>query len=132
MLIVNRSPATFGGLGDWIAGAVGKLDNLGTAVCPTVAKVVGSAYGVPVGAAGSALPTACKYSRYVDLAHWASVGLEDIFGGGSSSPAPAPPPDAALQAQLAAAAAAAAHRRTLVYGGLAAAGVLGAVLVLRK
>jgi hypothetical protein len=83
-----------------------------------VATVVGSAYGVPVGAVGGALPTLCQESRIFDVTHWASVGLEHIFG--TSSPAAAAPDATALALQ-------AEHTRNmlLILAGLAGAGLVG-------
>lgn len=107
-------------LGSFIGDAIARLDNLGTAICPTVATAVGSAYGVPVGAVGGALPSLCEASRVVDPTHWLSVGLEHLFGTSSSSSSPTP--DASAVAQLQAE-----HTRNmlLIFAGLAGAGVVG-------
>jgi hypothetical protein len=113
-------------LGSWIGDTIARLDNFGTAICPTVATTVGSAYGIPVGAVGGVLPTVCKASRLVDPTHWLSVGLEHVFGTSSGSAAPAGTDAAALQLQ-------AEHTRNmlLIFAGLAGAGVVG-YLALRQ
>lgn len=113
MILAQRSRPR---LGSWLGDTVASLDNFGTAICPTVATTVGSAYGVPVGAVGGLLPTVCKASRYVDPTHWASVGLEHLFGTSSSSTAPLGPEDAAVALQ-------AEHTRNVM---LAVAGLVGA------
>jgi hypothetical protein len=109
-------------LGSFIGDTIARLDNFGTAVCPTVAKTVGAVYGVPVGAVGGVLPTLCKDSRYVDPAHWASVGLEGLFGTSSNSSSSSSITDAATLAELQAE-----HTRHMlfVFAGLAGAGVVG-------
>lgn len=117
MILAQRSRPR---IGSWLGDTVQSLDNFGTAICPTVATTVGSAYGLPVGAVGGVLPSLCKASRYVDPTHWASVGLEHLFGTSSSSAAPAGDAQALAQVQ-------AEHARNmmLALAGLVGAGVVG-------
>lgn len=107
-------------LGSFIGDTIAHLDSFGTAICPTVATTVGSAYGIPVGAVGGALPSLCAASREVDPTHWLSVGLEHLFGTSSPSTALLAPDDAAVALQ-------AEHTRNmlLIFAGLAGAGVVG-------
>lgn len=127
-MMLSLAPGRGPRLGSWIGDTIAKLDNLGTAVCPTVATAVGSAYGMPVGAVSGALPSLCELSRQVDPTHWVSVGLEHLFGTSSSSSPSSGPSPADLQAQ---AQIAAEHTRNmlLVFAGLAGAGAVGFFLL---
>lgn len=67
--VLNATGGT-GANGNIVGNGLKGADNLATGVCPAVANVVGGAFGVPVAAAGGALPTLCHYSRYLDPVHY--------------------------------------------------------------